>query len=153
MNELSLITFTSQVEGAYTTLCQPVLNEFGISQTSFDILMFLTNQPEHYTAREISQLRNIKANVVSLHVEKLVQDGYLERKSVEGDRRKIRLVCTDKAKKITEKGHAVQQTFFERLMDGLSENDLEEFKHCFRVIAKNVDRIQAGKKYSVKTEG
>lgn len=36
----------------YENLCQPVCREWGIAQTALDILMFLANNPEYYTARE-----------------------------------------------------------------------------------------------------
>lgn len=142
MSMSSLLTFTTKIEGAYTALCRPVLEEFKISKTSFDILMFLSNNPQCYTAKEISYVRNIKPNVVSLHVEKLVNDGYLERQAVKGDRRKIRLVCTQQAEPVIEKGLSVQQRFYGQLMDGLTQQDLEGFRHCFAVIAHNADLLQ-----------
>ena len=35
--------------------------------------------------------QKIKANLVSVHVDRLVKEGYLERRAVEGDRRKTEL--------------------------------------------------------------
>ncbi len=142
----TLLAFTNKVEGAYEAMCQSVLSEFALSKTSFDILMFLSNNPDRYTAKEISTTKNIKANVVSLHVDRLVNDGYLERQSVEGDRRKVRLICTEKARPIIEKGLVIQRRFFFSLMEGLSLEDLEVFRHCFRVIAENADLLRSGKK-------
>lgn len=145
MNISILLSFTNKIEGAYKTVCRSVLSEFEISKTSFDILMFLSNNPDFCTAKEISDKRNIKASVVSLHVDKMVREGYLVRQSVEEDRRKIRLVCTDKAQPIIEKGHAVQREFFFSLMDGLTEQDRENFRHYFEVVAENADLIQSRK--------
>ncbi len=142
MNISTLLLFTAKVEGAYKRMCTKLLTEFEISQTSFDILMFLSNNPDLCTAKEISCMKNIKANVVSLHVEKLVNEGYLLRQSMEGDRRKIRLLCTEKAQPILEKGRALQREFFFSLMDGLSEQDRKNFKHYFEVVAQNADRLQ-----------
>lgn len=45
---------------AYNSLCEPLLEQFELSQVSFDILMFLANNPEYSTAQEISEIRNIK---------------------------------------------------------------------------------------------
>ena len=42
---------------AYSAYCKPLCRELGLPQTAFDILMFLHNNPEHSTAREISSLR------------------------------------------------------------------------------------------------
>ena len=44
-------------------------------------------------------MKKIKANLVSVNVDKLVNEGYLERKPVENDRRKTELVCTKKTVK------------------------------------------------------
>lgn len=142
MHISSLLSLTRSMESAYSSICQPILSRFGISKTSFDILMFLANNPDHFTANEISIQRNIKPNVVSLHVDKLVQDGYLERQHVEGDRRKIRLICTEKASVIIEEGHAVQRSFISSLMTGLSEEDLQNFLHFIHVVTENVTALQ-----------
>ncbi len=142
MHISSMLSLTRSMESAYSSACQPVINRFRISKTSFDILMFLANNPEHFTANEVSSMRNIKPNVVSLHVEKLVHDGYLERCHVEGDRRKIRLICTEKAVPIIEEGHAVQRTFYASMMSGLSEEDLQRFLHVIHVVTENVNAFQ-----------
>ena len=57
--------------------------------------MFFGNNPEYRTARDVVEIRNIKANLVSVNVERLVREGYLERHSVAGDRRKMELLCTE----------------------------------------------------------
>lgn len=142
MNISGLLGFNKKVDRAYEILCQPLCHEFRISKTALDILLFLYNNPELYTARDISVFRNIKPNVVSLHVDKLVSQGYLLRQPVNGDRRKIRLVCTEKAAPVTQKGRAMQRQFFMQLMNGLSEEELEIFKRCFQVIADNADTLE-----------
>ncbi len=142
MNIATLLSFTDKIQSAYDVMCQPVQGEFEISKTSFDILLFLANNPERYTAKEISTVKNIKPNVVSLHVEKLVNDGYLLRQGVEEDRRKVRLVCTEKAQPIIEKGRQVQHRFCMALMEGLTRQDLEGFKRCFQVMEKNAALLQ-----------
>ncbi len=145
MNISILLSFTARIQRAYEVMCRSVLDEFGISKTSFDILMFLSNNPDYCTANEISARKNIKANVVSLHVEKLVNEGYLQRQNMEGDRRKIRLLCTEKAAPIVEKGQKVQHNFFLSLTEGLTEQEMENFKYYFQVVAQNADRIQKRK--------
>lgn len=145
MNMSTLLSFTTRIEGAYEVMCRPLLAQFDISRTSFDILMFLSNNPDRYTAKEISATRNIKANVVSMHVDRLVRDGYLQRQSVEWDRRKVRLVCTEKAQPIIDRGRDMQRAFFLSLVEGLSPEELEGFRFCLQTIAKNADLLQSKK--------
>ena len=79
MRSSAFITFFHDALNAYNKMCEPILHEFDIPQVSFDILMFLNNNPDLCTAQQISEFRNIKKNLVSVHVEKLVTAGYLQR--------------------------------------------------------------------------
>ena len=126
----------------YENLCQPVCRECGIAQTALDILMFLANNPEYYTARDICRVRGIKANLVSFHVEKLVQEGYLEREAIPGDRRQVRLLLTDKAEPAIAQGRAVQQSYREILTDHIAPSDLKAFQRCMDTIRQNIDRAK-----------
>ena len=135
------LAMTKDTMSAYSRMCAPVLRNYGIPQISFDILMFLENNPEFCTAQEISEVRGIKKNLVSVHVEKLVQAGLLRRGTVFGDRRKISLTVTEKAKPIIEAGLAAQQKFYERLTAGISEEDWAVYKHMNEHLAKNVREI------------
>ena len=67
---------------AYSAMCKPLCQELRLPQTAFDILMFLANNPDCTTARDIVEIRKIKANLVSVNVDRLVQEGYLERRAV-----------------------------------------------------------------------
>ena len=82
---------------AYTAAMRPLTEELDMAQPAVDILLFLANNPGMDTARDICTYRHLKPAIVSFHVEKLAGEGYLERQPVPGDRRKCRLVCTEKA--------------------------------------------------------
>ena len=58
-----------------------------------------------------------------------------------GDRRKISLTVTEKAKPIIEAGLAAQQKFYERLTAGISEEDWVAYKRMNEHLAKNVREI------------
>ena len=103
----NITIFRSYLE-AYEHFCKPLCHELDMPQMAFDIMMFLANHPETCTAKEISQHRGFKENILSVNINKLVNEGFLERSSVEGDRRKIRLVCTRKAQPIIERGRRLQ---------------------------------------------
>lgn len=83
--------FAEKISRTYSDECRPLCHELKLPQTAFDILMFLANNPEYKTARDIVEIRKIKANLVSVNVDKLVNEGYLEREPVEmiGGRRSL----------------------------------------------------------------
>ena len=126
---------------AYSAMCKPLCQELRLPQTAFDILMFLANNPDCTTARDIVEIRKIKANLVSVNVDRLVQEGYLERRAVAGDRRKTQLLCTEKADPIIRKGRVVQNAFFKRLLDHVEPADQEVFFRTMELIGKNLDEI------------
>ena len=142
MRELNpSVEFANKTNLAYSAFCKPLCQKLHLPQTAFDILMFLANNPDYKTARDIVEVRHIKANLVSINVDKLVQEGLLERRPVETDRRKTELVCTEKAAPIIEKGHEMQDKFIGRLIDGLNEEQLGAFFDTIDVMSKNLDKI------------
>lgn len=135
------IEFAQKTALAYSAVCKPICAELQIPQTAFDILMFLANNPSYNTARDIVEIRRIKANLVSVNVDILVREGYLERCEVAGDRRKTSLFCTDKALPIIERGRRAQSLFFEKLLCNVDEQTRESFFSAMNIIEKNLDEI------------
>ena len=112
---------------AYHTAIAPLCASTGLPPAAADILLFLANNPEYTTARDIVEVRSIKANLVSQHVDRMVREGYLCRKEVQGDRRKRDLSLTEKAMPIIEAGRRMQTDFFETLFHGISEGEKRAF--------------------------
>ena len=135
------LEFSQKFMVGYNAACKPLCQELKLPQTALDILLFLANNPDYKTARDIVEVRHIKANLVSMNVDKLVQEGYLERYAVASDRRKTKLLCTGKADPIIRKGRAVQNAFFKRLLNNTDAADREVFFRTMEVIGKNLDEI------------
>lgn len=126
---------------AYSAVCKPFCKELDLPQTAFDILMFLGNNPAYKTARDIVEIRYIKANLVSIHVDRLVHEGYLIRRSVKGDRRKTELVCTDKAQPVIERGRKLQNSFIENLLANADSNMRNVFYDVMCMVEESLDAI------------
>ena len=137
----SQIAFLNKYGRAYVTYCKSICREYDINQTEFDILMFFGKYPEYDCAKDIVDVRKIKANLVSINVDKLVNDGYLERKLMLNDRRKYRLVLTKQGKALVKKGKEVQDSFFELLFDSVSAKDRSAFNKVLELIDNNLERI------------
>ena len=144
MNPSTFISFFHDALNAYTKMCVPILHEFDIPQVSFDILMFLGNNPQYQTARDIVKIRNIKANLISINVEKLVKEGYLRREEIKGDRRKTKLIITEKAHPVIKEGQQLQQGFVDQLFDNTTQEDKKIFIHVMKNMDKNLDDILKG---------
>ena len=82
------IEFGRKTSAAYAALCKPLCQKLHLPQTAFDILMFLANNPGYQTASDVVEVRKLKANLVSVNVDRLVQEGYLVREADPDDHRK-----------------------------------------------------------------
>ena len=138
------IEFARKMSVAYSNCCKSLCKEIGLPQTAFDILLFLGNNPDYRTASEIVEIRKIKANLVSVNVDKLVSDGYLERRSVAGDRRKTELICTGKAQPIIERGQQLQEAFKKQLLGDLDEKEQKLLDLLMAKIDHSLDRMLEG---------
>lgn len=141
MTPSSFLTLSQKILLAYTKQCEVLLKEYDIPQVSFDILMFLHNNPEFSTAQEISEMRHIRKNLVSVHVERLVNAGFLRRSPVTGDRRKIALACTEKATPILSAGHLLQERFFIALSDGIDSDMWKTLEELNTRLADNAELL------------
>lgn len=141
MEANNFLNFAQKIDYAYSIISEPLVKRFGLPKVSFDILMFLANNPEYKTAQEVSEIRHIKKNLVSVHVEKLVAAGYLRRSEVEGDRRKIGLDCTEKADEIICAGREMQKMFIDKLNNGISQEEWKVHNEVFEKLLKNAEAI------------
>ena len=123
--------FAHKFARAYAAACKPLCRELKLPQTAFDILMFLANNPGYRTAGDIVEVRRIKANLVSVNVDKLVR----------GDRRKTLLVCTERAQPVIERGRAVQSAFFEQLFAHTDEEMRASFFRTLAVMDADLDAM------------
>lgn len=135
------IAISRKIALAYSAVCKPLCRQLELPQTAFDILMFLGNNPDYKTASEIVEIRHIKANLVSVNVDRHVREGYLTRRGVEGDRRKTELLCTEKAQPIIARGRQLQNAFSERLFAGMDEEARRAFSETMHLIEHNLNEL------------
>lgn len=141
----AIIRIARTIMQSYNAKCKPLCQEIGMPQTAFDILMFLANNPEFDTARDIVECRYIKANLVSVNVESLVREGYLTREKSPGDRRKIRLVCTEKAGPVVERGRQLQSQFAGEMFQNVDDQQREKFFQVLCTLEDNLKEMQKGR--------
>ena len=142
MDSRSEMAVLHGIRQAYEDWCKPLCRELGMPQMAFDILMFLSGNPELCTARDINRHRGYKENILSVNVNKLVREGYLQRLSMEGDRRKVRLVLTEKAHPIITRGKLAQEEFDRLIREGITPEELATFTKCLETAAENARRMR-----------
>lgn len=138
--------YAGKIKAAYEKVLLPLAEEMDMPHTAVGILLFIANNPDFATARDICEMRGLKRPNVSANVERLVKEGYVERRAVPGDRRKDALVCTEKAADIVKRGRELQAEFASALLAGISEEERAVMERCFNLMNENIDAIIKGKK-------
>ena len=142
-NEITHINleYAHRILQAYNEMSRPIARELEIPGTAFDILMFLYNNPQYNTARDIVRVRGIKPSHVSVNVDHLVESGYLLREHNPEDRREYLLKLTPKAAEAGARGRIMQEQFFGMLLDGVDDAMLQTVHQFFRTVERNMDRL------------
>lgn len=136
------ITVTQKFSHVYQSFCAPVCKKYNLSQSAFDLILFLANNPSFNTARDVCDIRGLKKGIVSVVTEQLVQGGYLVRENDPADRRIQRLLLTDSSISIVTDGRMAQRQFIKGISSGLSETELEQYRMITEKIKENIIEME-----------
>ena len=105
--------------------------------------MFLANNPQWDTARDIAEFRHLAKSHVSAGIERLAARGYLERFTLPGNRKVIHLRLLPPSGPVVERGRELQDKYGRLLLDGLTEKEIALLQRLLDRIAENTDRAIA----------
>ena len=123
----------------YARLFTPLLEEWGLTQTEADILLFLANNPGYDTARDMAEKRHLAKSHISAGIEALAGRGLLERSWQEGNRKTIHLRLTAAADPIVEEGRALQRRYGELLFRGFTQEEICRLSRWLDRVTENVN--------------
>ena len=136
------LTFSKKFMHVYESFCTSTCKKHNLNQSAYNLILFLANNPSLNTAKDICEIRGMKKGITSVTIERLVQDGYLQRESDPSDRRIQRLYTTKKCLPVIEEGRAMQKDFFSMLSAGLSEDELAQFAATAQKIKENIIKLE-----------
>lgn len=138
----NFFAFFKKSDAVYQRFCQGVIRDWGLNPTSFQVIMFLANNPQYNTARDLCRMRGIKTGIASVAIEQLIQMGYLERKTDATDRRIQRLYVTDSTNELVRQGREVQEEYAQAVAGALDEGELETYLRLSEKIFDRIDELE-----------
>lgn len=123
----SFFSLMRKASSVYEKYFEGLIRRWGLNATSYQVLVFFADHPEHNTARDLCRVRSMKTGIVSVAIEQLVSAGLLERQTDPNDRRIQRMYLTEKAQPLAEEGRAIRRRFFERLKQGMTEEEFQTY--------------------------
>lgn len=134
----NFLHLTRQFERIYSKTIQQAAQKHGLSKTEADVLLFLYNNPEYDTARDIVEFRGIAKSYVSKTIELLIQKGFVLAQENEKDRRMIHLKLQDSRLDIVQELKHTQEALFALICRDISEQDREQLSLIFTKLSQNI---------------
>lgn len=127
-----------QLEKLYTRSITQVSDAYDLTKVEVDVLLFLYNNPEYDTARDIVELRGIAKSYVSKAVDLLINKGFLQAETDAKDRRVSHLTIQALALPIVKEARLAQDKLIQTLYQGISQEEQERLETIFTKMAQNV---------------
>nr|WP_239468411.1 MarR family transcriptional regulator [Microvirga arvi] len=115
------------------------LRILGLSIPQFDLLSTLTER-EGLSQQELAERLYVTKGNVSGLLDRMVEAGLVERRSIPGDRRSNALYLTPKGRDLADQGIAAQRSYVMRTLGTLPAQDLADLE---RIVLAWRDRARA----------
>lgn len=119
-------------------LTQPLCDELGLSQKGIDVLVFLYNNPERNTARDIAHFLNIAKSNLSVLLEELEREGWLGMEADPQNRRLKRITLSSERQEELRRLAEFQEHFLELFTKGFSEEEILQIHSLLEKMNVNV---------------
>lgn len=125
----------------YEVILENRCRDLGLNLLELNILNFLFYNPEKNTASDIVEYRMLPKANVSKGIDSLVRKGYVRREEDASDRRRTNLYLLSAAEPITQAIDGVRTEYFEKLFNGFTDYEQQEYFRLCKMIHGNVRRL------------
>ena len=133
------------VTSFYSQCVKPVCEKYALTRMEFDILMFLSNNPEYNTASDIVRIRLLTKSHVSISLKELETCGLVKTAFLNNNRKTIHISIEEKAAPVIADGKLAQQEFAQKLLQGFSLEEVEMYSKLFQRTCENARKEMEGK--------
>ena len=133
------------VTSFYSQCVKPVCEKYALTRMEFDILMFLSNNPEYNTASDIVRIRLLTKSHVSISLKELETCGLVKTAFQNNNRKTIHISIEEKAAPVIADGKLAQQDFAQKLLQGFSLEEVEMYSKLFQRTCENARKEMEGK--------
>ncbi|MDE6620764.1 MAG: MarR family transcriptional regulator [Lachnospiraceae bacterium] len=139
MIPLNLWEHQNAVKTLYAKCVGKVCEKYQISRMELDILLFLANNPRYDTATDIVEIRYLSKSQVSGAIKLLEERGWIDKVYIGDNRKTAHLKICGGAAAVIADGKEAQEIFFEVLMRGFTQEEIERMKGYTARIWDNID--------------
>lgn len=109
------------------------LKPLGLSRAKWMVLAHLSKSDDGMVQKDLACCLGIEGPTLVGLLDRMSQDGWIERRPFGGDRRSKTVHLTDKAKSVADDIHSTAAALRQEILEGISDQDLE---HCVRILQR-----------------
>ena len=145
----NMLLFVYRFKNFYTSSFKPLCEKHDLSQMEVDVLLFLINNPEYNTARDICNMRGIAKSNVSAAMRRLERRGLIFRRDDRKNLKIHRIFLSDNHKELFQELSECQQSCFSVMLRGIEPEQMEQMKRFFELCDGNIKKEFSGKEEDV----
>lgn len=138
LSKLNLIFGANILKHHYDKYSAKTMEHFSLTLTEGSLLFLIDHFGGKSTARELGDITMLSKSMISRNIESLVRQGFLIAKIDENDRRFTILSLTEKAKPIVSAFQKSDDEVMQKLLKGISEDELQKANDIFRQMCDNM---------------
>lgn len=127
----------ASIKKLYTISLEPICKQYNLTRMELDILLFLANNPQYDSAKDIIERRKLTKSHVSTSIKSLVKKNYLKLTYLPNNKKTVHLKLLNTTNEIIEAGQLAQKNFFEIILKDLTKDEKLIITNCFSKILKN----------------
>jgi len=134
---IAFLDTIASIKKLYTISLEPICKQYNLTRMELDILLFLANNPQYDSAKDIIERRKLTKSHVSTSIKSLIKKNYLKPVYLPNNKKTVHLKLLNTANEIIEAGQLAQKNFFETILKDLSKKEKLMIINCFTKILKN----------------
>lgn len=104
------------IKKLYTVSLEPVCKQYDLTRMELDILLFLANNPQYDSAKDIIERRKLTKSHVSTSIKSLTKNNYLKPVYLPNNKKTVHLKLLNSADEIIKAGQQAQKIFLKRFL-------------------------------------
>ncbi len=127
------------IKKLYTVSLEPVCKQYDLTRMELDILLFLANNPQYDSAKDIIERRKLTKSHVSTSIKSLTKNNYLKPVYLPNNKKTVHLKLLNSADEIIKAGQQAQK-IFETILKDFSKDEKQTIINAFSKIQRNAQQ-------------
>lgn len=140
-DDVKIVLRGNEFKRVFENRFDAVKKKYGVKKVDIEVLLYLRDHEEKNTPTDVFRNLGLNRGHVSQALDNLIKKGFVNAIPDSHDRRIMHYVVSDDAKSVVKDIDEVRIEFEEKMMEGISQHDLEIYKQVAVKIVENLKNM------------